>query len=446
MIWRRYRSWTGIAILATVLVLVIDAAVKSSREALPRTVVFVVLDTVRSQSVSICGYERPTTPTLGLFVVEGRAAYTCGAVSPSTWTLPSHASFFTGLEQPEHGVGVGPGTVEFPWGTASGLGPEAPTLAERFRERGYQTVLVSGNPFLSELSGLTRGFDVARVTKSFPRFFDEALDEALTETLEKDLVPGEPLFLFVNISDAHNPWNDVPAVGWLPPRPGASGILERKLYESGELAPEDAEQLLAHVRDVYDYGVFRADRTLGRVLQLLRAEGLFEGSYRIVVTSDHGEYLGEHGRLLHGGPQLYEEVIRVPLLVQDSARTVELPAVLSATAVFELTLNGRLPPELPPRATTFSRRPSGERSAGAPCWQTTSALWLADGKLVCDMGEVVRFDLAADPRESRPLGAAGHPQLTPFLAFARATEAAGLAVEEVDEEITRQLKAVGYLD
>lgn len=447
MIWQGDRAWIWVAGAGTALLLVLGVASCRSPawKAWPHTILFVVLDTVRSQNMSICGYERPTTPTLELFV-QGRAAWTCGGVAPSTWTLPSHASFFTGLEQPRHGAGIGPGTVEFPWGTASGLGPEHPTLAERFAARGYQTVLVSGNPFVSELAGLTRGFDVARVADSFPRYFDDGLVEVLGETLEGQVETGEPLFLFVNISDAHNPWNDVPDVGWLPPRPGASGIVERKLYEGGEMSPDDAELLLAHVRDVYDYGVFRADRTLGRVLELLEHGAFFDETYRIVVTSDHGEYLGEHGRLLHGGPQLFEEVLRVPVLYKDSVAEVELPPTLSATAVYELTLDGRLPEGLPARATTFSQRYVPEPTGDAPCWKTTSALWAPAGKLVCEMGEVTRFDLAADPREASPLDPGGHPRLAEFLRFARETEATGQEVDEVDEEITRKLKALGYLE
>jgi hypothetical protein len=68
------------------------------------------------------------------------------------------------------------------------------------------------------------------------------------------------------------------------------------------------------------------------------------------------------------------------------------------------------------------------------------------GKLICEKGEIVRFDLQADPREATPLGAEGHPQLDAFLSFARATEAAGLQVDEVDEDLARKLKAVGYLE
>ena len=77
-------------------------------------IVMIVLDTIRSDHLSICGYERPTTPVLEDLVRQAQAA-TCDAYAPGTWTLPSHASFFTGLSVPDHGAHFGPDGRRMLW-------------------------------------------------------------------------------------------------------------------------------------------------------------------------------------------------------------------------------------------------------------------------------------------------------------------------------------------
>lgn len=116
----------------------------------PGLVLFVVLDTVRADHTSLCGHDRPTTPFLQALAGQQGWSHTCGLVTPGTWTLPSHASFFTGLLPTEHRLI----TKGHP------LPPGVPTLAERFAAEGYQTVLLSANPTLNKASGIGRGFEV----------------------------------------------------------------------------------------------------------------------------------------------------------------------------------------------------------------------------------------------------------------------------------------------
>ena len=131
-------------------------------------VIFVVLDTVRADRTSLCGYEHPTTPTLEKLVELG-ASYACDSHAPSTWTLPSHASFFTGRELTEHLSGAGGGTRNMTWGSVTPLDDRWPTLAEEMTDRGYQTLFLSANPVVSERMGLTRGFDFAVSGVVLPR-------------------------------------------------------------------------------------------------------------------------------------------------------------------------------------------------------------------------------------------------------------------------------------
>jgi arylsulfatase A-like enzyme len=124
------------------------------------SVVFIVLNNVRADHLSLCGYERPTSPFLESLAKE--TAFTCAAQAPGSWTLPSHASYFTGLQVLEHGahslksgerVSSNTSTLARP------LALEHSTLAEKMRDQGYQTLMVSANPVLGDATGLSRGFD-----------------------------------------------------------------------------------------------------------------------------------------------------------------------------------------------------------------------------------------------------------------------------------------------
>lgn len=415
----------------------------------PPTVVFVVLDTVRADRLSACGYERPTSPTLERLVAGG-ASLSCEAWAPASWTLPSHASFMTGAELPEHGVDLDPsGEVRFAWDDqARVLEPRWQTLAERMAERGYRTVALSGNPVVSSSTGLLQGFHVQVMAADFGDLSGEGLAGALRDALRPlDARGGPPLFLFVNIADAHEPWQAVPeGLAWAPARPVLGFDPDdpdnlRRRYVRGELPPDEARALAAHLGDVYDYGVARADATLGRVLDVLEAGGWLEHRYRLVVTSDHGELLGEHGLIGHGGTLLYEPLIRVPLLVAGTDPP-PVPEVISALAVHDLVLGGQ--PDHPPRTAAFPN-PRWTEAYGRPERGPGAAVRTGDDKLTWRDGAAIRFDLAADPGEDHPLPAAGHPSLPSLEALVRGTEEALRRDAAVSDESTRQLQALGYL-
>ncbi|MEC8423465.1 MAG: sulfatase-like hydrolase/transferase, partial [Myxococcota bacterium] len=123
------------------------------------TVVLAVLDTVRADHVSDCGGSGQSTPVLSELVAAG-GVLSCDAVAPGSWTLPSHASFFTGQPIEAHGAHFVPRDANNLLG-AMQVRPlqGARTLAEEFRARGYRTIALSGNPVIAESTGLVRGFD-----------------------------------------------------------------------------------------------------------------------------------------------------------------------------------------------------------------------------------------------------------------------------------------------
>jgi hypothetical protein len=413
-------------------------------------VIFVVMDTVRADRTSLCGYEHPTTPTLEKLVELG-ASYSCNSHSPSTWTLPSHASFFTGLDLDEHRAGAGGGTQNMAWGSVTPLDDRWPTLAEEMSGRGYQTLFLSANPVVTDRMGLTRGFDHAVSARSYPEMHDHRLADRLQRMLENPaLDPKQPLFAFINISDPHAPWTAVPeGVDFLPAR-GALGVNPgRHRYETGEMDEEEASAFLSHLSDVYEFAILRADRSLSLVLERLQAEGWLDDGYRLVITSDHGEYLGEHQMVEHGRPYFYEPVTRVPLVYLSTEGQVDLPQDVPSIVAHSLARDGALPePMAPKRASTF-RKAGQPPNPMPPCWYSTASLWVGESKLAASRGEVVRFDLSSDPAEERPIPANDHPEAAKLLEHCRAMDQAHasrpVADEELTAELTAQLKTLGYL-
>jgi signal transduction histidine kinase len=301
--------------------------------------IFIVLDTVRSDYLSACGHPSPTSPHLEALAALPESSFTCLAEAPATWTIPSHASFLTGLHYPDHGAGSGG------FQSPSPLPMEVETLAQSLADR-YQTLLVSGNPLLDK-AGLERGFESAVVAERYAVLYGDALVEALARTLAaRD--SSRPLFLLLNISDAHLPWASVPAGHpWLPATRGLQSsaheaTLRRRLY-SRQMDAEEEADYLARRRRLYAYAVERADRVLGDALAVLREAGLLRSNYRLVVTSDHGERLGEQRMLGHGAKDLRESVTRVPLLwMTDRGGALRLPEPMSALEAHSLLLDGRL--------------------------------------------------------------------------------------------------------
>ncbi|MCB9677751.1 MAG: sulfatase-like hydrolase/transferase [Alphaproteobacteria bacterium] len=420
-----------------------------------KTVVFVVLDTVRADRLHACGYARPTTPTLDGLVANG-ASLTCEARAPGSWTLPSHASFFTGLPVHEHQTDKTSGGCETDCFGVNGAGahrlePGFPVLAEALSARGYQTAMISSNPVVSHFSGLDRGFDVVHAAGAWGELRGADLLAQVRSTLRHDLDPERPLFLFVNIAEAHDPFLGVPYMHpYLPARwmrdysRDEGSEWERLLADT--LDPAEREDLLAHLGDLYDYGIERADGALGGVVDLLERHGWTKAGVRLVVVSDHGEYLGEHGLFDHG-VDLLEPQQRVPLLVYDTDGAPTLPGgPISALAAHDLVKEGRLPATPAPVVASTSRSPwfalRHHLHIGA---SAAAAEWLGDAKTLVHADGAVHTDLSADPGEARYAPVAPHEGLLPVEVLYRQADALDRSVTD-DAELVQMLKAAGYLE
>ena len=262
----------------------------------PPDIVLVVLDTVRADRLSCYGYERPTTPHIDAL---------CQAGDPLRERLldlqldaPAHASLFTGLYPIEHGA-----TQE---NTRLATGPS--TLADILGARGYATFAASANPLVSANTGLDRGFDVFADTwrgaarHGHPEPGRHPNVRAVTGFLD-GLPRDQPFFVFVNYVEAHGPYR--------PPEPHRSRFLRGGespemlrsalkrdavgyYLDPATIPPEEFEVL----SDLYDGEVARVDALLGGLVDALDRAGRLENAL-LVVTSDHGENLGEHGHFRH---------------------------------------------------------------------------------------------------------------------------------------------------
>lgn len=309
-------------------------------------VLFLVMDNVRAASTSLNGYDRSTTPNLQRLAERGIRFEEARSTAP--WTLPSHASMFTG--QWHHRLSVG-------WDRS--LDGKHPTLAEYLGKQGYETGGFVGNIFYCNRQyGLDRGFahyedyyenqtvsafEILRssslgqcllplVGYSVRVGFAEVYQRKTAELLNRDLLnwltarPGNrPFFAFVNYYDAHAPCvvpKSSPNHFGHSKRPEQEQIEDLKRYQrlgAGKLAksdgdPKEVDRIGVEVlRDSYESCISYIDNEIGELLTELDRRGLLDDTL-IVVTSDHGEHFKEHGFMGHG-QSVYRHEVHVPLLI-----------------------------------------------------------------------------------------------------------------------------------
>jgi len=296
-------------------------------------VLLIVWDTVRSKSLSTYGYDRQTSPNLTRAGEEGIVFE--HAVAPSPWTLPSHASLFTGRWADELSA-----TWEYPLDDAS------LTLAEALGAKGYATAgFVANQALCSRVHGLDRGFlhyedfnvlgtefvlscQLGRRLTTSPRLrrwigWKDFWGRKSAERIDRDFLrwidgrPDRPFFAFLNYYDAHQPYYaPAPLDERFGPREWREGIA---FY----VQQRHADPVLPYVltdrqhqgsQDAYDGSIAYLDACLGNLLEDLEERGLLENTL-VIVTSDHGEQFGEHGLYDHRN-SLYRPLLHVPLVMR----------------------------------------------------------------------------------------------------------------------------------
>lgn len=453
------------------------------------SVVLVVVDTLRADAVSAYGAVDGTTPALDA-LAEGGLRYE-RAFSPSSWTLPSHASLFTGTGVDVHGVGVR-GRVSLP--------EDFVTLAERFAQAGYATAAFSQNMLVSDAFQALQGFEHRRYSGVSKQ--DEAaahhtiahIDPAVQvgQWLET-LSPARPFFLFVNLFEPHSPYLVRDENPWVPD--DARGEELSRYAEQpqehlcdGRLTQRDFDIL----KGLYLGDVHAADRDLARILVDLQK---FAGDRRVLtfVTSDHGELFGERGLLGHEF-NLRQGALHVPLIVHGldvPPAVIDTPVTLSdvfATIVDQAGLEA--PPDMQGRrlpttqAAGAARAPRAFFAAYSDAYEIAPAAWEGvveflgkdlprqacgpDDKVFGAMAALIEYprkyqwferypaelyDLGWDAGErfeqatQQPDTATGMAsRLAGFLAAAGMTGDDTSPVERLDADALEALRALGYGD
>lgn len=413
-------------------------------------IVLYVVDTVRADRLGVYGYEKPTSPRLDAFAEE--AVVFENAYAQSSWTRPAVASLFTGLLPPAHR------TV----GRRSVLPENATTLAEILAANGYEGMGLVRNPNVGAAFGFSQGFSRFR---SEDRDRDETMLDRVRLWLDERQDPEQPFFLYLHAIDPHGPYDPAPEFEVMFDAGGAPANYRTVRYllqlNQGEVRPDPgtAEALSR----LYDAEVAQNDRAFGELLDELQVRGLV-GNTAVIYVSDHGEEFEEHGRWEHG-LSLYEEVLRVPLVmrlpgvppgrVEAPAQHVDLlPTLLAYLGIETPATDGRDQLSEPKRGDD----PPDVYAHLDVDTHRSSAVIRGHYKLVLPQSrsqgsEPMLFDLEADPDERENL-APTRPEIvmrmTELLAgrglAGEVAPAVELEDDQIDEDLRRRLRALGYVD
>jgi len=412
-------------------------------------VVLVSIDTLRPDHLGVYGYPRPTSPAIDAFARD--AVVFDDAVSHAPSTLPSHASLFTSLLPSEHGAS---------FARRDALRTDVATLADTLTRAGWRSAGFHEGAMMHPRFGLGRGFE--RYAQPGQRGFAAVVAQA-RPWLEAHA--ARPFFLFLHTYEVHHPYEplardlarfDGDYHGALPDTI-PTRLLQR--INDGEVALADGD--LAHIIAAYDGGIRGADRAFGALVAMLRALDLYERSL-VIVTSDHGEEFGEHGRVGWHSHTLYDELLRVPLLIKWPAslhagtRVAPQVRLIDVAPTVLATLGVATPAGFRGRDLAALVAGASERRPALSQRDRTGSLSLrADGwKLyrVLRRGSQLDllFDLAHDPGETKSVAATQPERLEAMRRELDAlahphTEAPAEAPVELDDAARRRLEALGYL-
>ncbi len=272
----------------------------------PPSLVVIVLDTVRADALGAELNGRPVTPELDRLWSESVSVEQ--AYAPAPWTVPSHATLFTGLHPHEHRAQHERFALELGF----------TTLAERLAETGHATGGFSCNPWINAQTGFSQGFQVFKEVYKWgvherEKGGAEATRQALT-WVETVVDSDRPFFLFVNYLEAHLPYEpplDVMERFEVATDGSSVSVDDAKRFN---LDPDGSALDLDEARRLYLAEVAYVDELVGRLV-----DGLSEitplDDVMIVLVSDHGEHLGEHALVGHEF-SLYEPVLRIPMAIR----------------------------------------------------------------------------------------------------------------------------------
>ena len=429
-------------------------------------VLLLLVDTLRADRLGCYGARPSPSPTLDRLAGEG--LFFPDAVSQAPWTAPAVASILTGLQPRSHGV-VGRVADAMAAGDENDptfLPDGCRTLAEAAADTGITTVGVSTNPLVSRGSNFARGFE------TFVEFGSELRDggKNWASAAEVNTIflrwlgrnRSRRFFAYLHYMEPHHPYTPPERLRPPPPPDIRKEIVEGRLSRWSDQILSPAGFLLPapevdYLLRLYDAEIRGWDDELGRLTDGLDRLGVRDSTV-IIVTADHGEEFQEHGRLQHG-MHLYDELIRVPLLVVGPGipreRAPEQAQGIDIFPTVAALLGVSTPPGLPgqnllgPRAarpavseTNRGRLPDGTGvellSLRTPQWKL---IWAPA------VDRYTLFDLVHDPAEraDRAATAPERAELAARLAHWRTTAPAPLPSDSRDPAAAEKLRALGYV-
>ncbi len=395
-------------------------------------VVLVTIDTVRADHVGCYGGKEAQTPTLDSLARDGVVFERAISQVPLTW--PSHAVILTGMYPFQNGV------QDF---TGQPLAPQLRSVAQAFKQNGYRTGAVVSAFVLDRSWGLARGFDFYDDAFSPEQFKNRDLglvDRKAGESVTHALVwlqknSKRPFFFWLHLYDPHSPYD--------PPEP----------YHT---------QYHTHL---YDGEIAYADHELGRLISWLKRSQLYDRSL-IVVLSDHGESLGEHGEREHGF-FVYNSTVHIPLIVKPPTnsgfrtarvlRPVETtsvaPALLGVAGVKDVAIERQFSSR-----QLFAKQLENESAAYSETFYTFSSFgWSPLHALetsryhYIDAPTPELYDLNSAPEEGRNIAAEQRATVAVLksklqqLLSGKAFQATKAESSTVNPDAAEKLRALGYV-
>jgi arylsulfatase A-like enzyme len=452
-------------------------------------ILLIVMDATRAKNLSCYGYNRPTTPHLTQFA-EQSTVYKL-AISPGGWSLPSHASIFTGLFPSRHGA----------HDQHKFLSSEFPTMAELLNGFGYHTAAFCSNPYAGPATGLDRGFDEFNDAEGLPKPLAELgrkmdagaatvlgwrdsgaryTNGKVRPALRRLAAAERPFFLFVHYGEPHMPYRPPRKYNrYLPtgvsPRDANTVNQDQWKYlaDPASMNQRDFEILTA----LYDAEITYLDSRIAQVFGWLQEEDILNHTM-VIVTADHGENVGDHQLMAHKYC-LYETLVHVPLIIRypqgttapgqvtHQVQTLDLlPTILAmlgdtsselvdslqghdllSSTRHEFTIAEQARPDL---STFYGRFPGVDvsrydRALKMIRTERHKFIWASDGKHEL-------YDILLDPDETHNI-VNQHPETAQDLhqrlsVWRRGSQPATASTKapEFNDETKARLRALGYLE
>ena len=417
-------------------------------------IILMTLDTTRADHLGCYGYHRNTSPNLD--ELSQRSIIYTNAIAPASWTLPSHASLFTGKFTTSHGVQYDPqgslkltNAIRGPKGRqvprARGLAQDETTLAQILRQTGYKTGAVVGGPWLKKVFGFQKGFDFyddRQISSVNGRLAIQINDAAISWLKE---INSKNFFLFLNYFDPHGPY--------CPPAPYGFKFLPPGI------SPNDKTRSTEKMLALYDAEILYMDHYIGQLIQFLKAKKAFDNTW-FIITADHGELLGEHGKLGHGH-YLFQQEIHVPLFMKYPGSEVPPSKTNSPVQLTDLlplicerlelspptNIQGNAPPQInhPLLAEAYPLQILTKDGHWRAYFENNfKYLWNSRGNHLL-------YNLKNDPRELKNLIAQkpsiAADMLQKLNKYLASLPQPGLAApaQQLDEQTKKALKSLGYV-